>query len=88
MINDLNSNAIHANFTLSVDRTLKTLGITWSTNNDKIFYITNPVKNSEKVIKRIILSEIAKIYDPLGLLGPVILYVKRLMQEIWRSGLN
>ncbi|XP_011858403.1 PREDICTED: uncharacterized protein LOC105555962 [Vollenhovia emeryi] len=36
------------------------------------------------VTKRKILSEIAKLFDPLGLLGPVILHAKRLMQDVWR----
>lgn len=38
--------------------------------------------------KRNVLSEIAKIFDPIGLLGPVVLFAKRLMQDIWRSGVR
>jgi len=39
------------------------------------------IKFDNKLTKRNILSEIAKIFDPLGLLGPVVLYAKKLMQE-------
>lgn len=34
------------------------------------------------------MSEIAKIYDPLGLLGPVVLYAKQLIQEMWRDQIH
>lgn len=88
IINDLPSNALHANFALNVDRTLRTLGVTWNTRDDKIYYSTRPFNATVKLTKRNILSEIAKIYDPLGLLGPVILYAKRLMQDVWRCGLH
>lgn len=74
--------------TLNVDRAVKTLGITWNTRDDKICYSTNPIKFHNKLTKRIILSEIAKIFDPLGLLGPVILYAKRLIQDVWRCALH
>lgn len=34
------------------------------------------------------MSEIAKIFDPLGLLGPIILFTKKLMQNLWRLKLE
>lgn len=33
--------------------------------------------------KRYVLSQVACIYDPLGLLGPVIIKVKIFMQQLW-----
>ncbi|XP_011701161.1 PREDICTED: vacuolar protein sorting-associated protein 13-like protein [Wasmannia auropunctata] len=87
IINDLESNALHASFKLNADL-LKTLGITWSTQDDEICYTTNSIKSSDQVTKRNILSEIAKIYNPSGLLGPVILLAKRLMQNVWRCGIT
>lgn len=85
IIHDLSNNAIHANYSLSDDQSLKTLGISWNTRNDKICYTAREIETSGIISKRKILSEIAKIYDPLGLLGPVILYAKQLMQDLWRS---
>ncbi|XP_011065850.1 PREDICTED: uncharacterized protein LOC105152968 [Acromyrmex echinatior] len=84
IINDLENNALHASFTLNTDRALKTLGVTW---NNEICYSTSSIKCSERVTKRNILSEIAKIFDSIGLLGPVILFAKKLMQDI-RSGVR
>lgn len=72
-------------FKLNKNCTLKTLGIFWKAKEDIFIY---SIKNPEvhlKISKRIILSEIAKLFDPLGLLGPVILYAKLIMQELWVS---
>ncbi|XP_011174413.3 uncharacterized protein LOC105206631 [Solenopsis invicta] len=72
IIDDLATSALHARFTFDEGRFFKTLGIAWSTDGDKLHYSINSIKVTEKITKRKILSEIAKIYDPLGLLGPVI----------------
>ncbi|XP_018300724.1 uncharacterized protein [Mycetomoellerius zeteki] len=88
IINDLETNALHVSFTLNADRALKTLGLIWNTQDDEICYATNPIKRFERVTKRNILSEIAKIFDPIGLLGPVILYAKKLIQNVWRCGIQ
>lgn len=88
VINDLDSKAVHKNFVADADRSLKTLGVSWRAPDDKIYYTTRLIDCSKKWTKRNILSEIAKIFDPLGLLGPTILYAKRIMQDLWRSGLQ
>ncbi|XP_011858455.1 PREDICTED: uncharacterized protein LOC105556009 [Vollenhovia emeryi] len=88
VIKDLADSEIHANFTVEIDRSLKTLGITWNTHTDKICYSTHPTKIAERLTKRSILSEIAKIFDPLGLLAPVVMCAKKLMQDVWRCGVH
>lgn len=88
IIKGLESNTIHKNFTVDANHSLKTLGITWSAREDKFYYLARPIRETDKWTKRSILSEIAKIFDPLGLLGPVILYAKRIMQNVWRCGLQ
>ncbi|XP_043263949.1 uncharacterized protein LOC122404115 [Colletes gigas] len=61
------------------DATVKTLGVSWHARDDHITYSVDP--NIEtRVTKRTILSTIAKIFDPLGLLAPVITTTKLLMQ--------
>lgn len=62
---------------------LKTLGIVWNSRHDKLTYMVKS-ENKDKITKRLILSEIAKIFDPLGLIGPVILYAKVMMQDCWK----
>ncbi|KAK9720556.1 Pao retrotransposon peptidase [Popillia japonica] len=41
-----------------------------------------------KFTKRIVLSVISQIYDPLGLIGPVITKAKLILQLLWQSKLN
>ncbi|XP_066596282.1 uncharacterized protein [Prorops nasuta] len=55
-------------------------------NTDNVLYRVNTTSLSttkSTLTKRIVLSEIAKLYDPTGLIGPVILYAKLLMQALW-----
>ena len=41
---------------------------------------------STNLTKRLLLSYIAKLFDPLGFLSPYIMYAKILLQDVWRSG--
>ncbi|XP_076301932.1 uncharacterized protein LOC143220080 [Lasioglossum baleicum] len=61
---------------------MKTLGVSWNAQHDTIRYSVKPTVTHE-VTKRNILSSIAKIYDPLGLLGPITIVSKILMQRLW-----
>lgn len=38
--------------------------------------------------KREVLSTISRLFDPLGLIGPIIIRAKLIMQETWMSGLG
>lgn len=63
---------------------LKTLGIIWNANTDELKYSINNVKvNTKSVTKRTVLSTIAQIFDPLGLIGPAIIKAKLLIQKLW-----
>jgi len=50
--------------------------------------LSKPINAPERITKRIILSEIAKIFDLLGILAPVILHAKKLMQDLWQCKLD
>ncbi|XP_011858081.1 PREDICTED: uncharacterized protein LOC105555666 [Vollenhovia emeryi] len=65
------------------DRT-RTLGVSWNCQQDT-FHFTNVVeyRPPSRLTKRNILSRIALIFDPLGLLGPTIVIGKLVMQELW-----
>ena len=59
----------------------KTLGLIWQPKED---YLTYHVKVLDTpVTKRIMVSEMAKIYDPLGLIAPLIVRAKILVQQAW-----
>jgi len=56
-------------------------GLNWEPTADILSYNYQP--NPIRFSKRAILSEIARIYDPLGLLAPVTTDHKRLMKYLW-----
>jgi len=72
---------------LDKDGTAKTLGVEWNQAKDVLQYsirIARPLSCT----KRLMLAGIARIFDPLGLLAPVILTAKLLIQEIWKLQLD
>lgn len=63
------------------------LGLIWSFHADNFMYsISEPTAG--KITKRVILSEISRIFDPLGLLSPCTIIAKTLMQELWKEKLS
>nr|CAI5845055.1 unnamed protein product [Callosobruchus analis] len=64
----------------------KTLGVFWDAKNDQIKYtMNNHGTNREFYTKRTVLSIISQLFDPLGLLGPIIINAKLIMQELWKE---
>lgn len=66
------------------ETTLKTLGVQWQYREDLLTFSVACDPVQEYFTKREILSTIAKIFDPLGLIGPVVVIAKMLMQELWK----
>ncbi|XP_044594831.1 uncharacterized protein LOC123272197 [Cotesia glomerata] len=63
----------------------KTLGIVWNSLTDEFIYTVNSLGSLKKMTRRTILSDIAKIFDPLGILGPVVLAAKAMVQACWKA---
>lgn len=63
------------------DSSVKILGLQWSADAD-IFYFKINIDN-KPCTKRNMLSLISRLFDPLGLLAPVILWAKQLIQQLW-----
>lgn len=72
------------------DETVKTLGILWNPNQDIFQYVSTIKINflAQALTKRIVLSIISQIFDPLGLIGPVLVTAKIILQELWKMHLN
>ncbi|XP_076298325.1 uncharacterized protein LOC143217670 [Lasioglossum baleicum] len=81
LLSNLSKELIHPKI-LGDESTMKTLGVSWDARHDAIRYSVQPSATTE-ITKRTILSTIAKIYDPLGLLGPITIVAKILMQQLW-----
>ncbi|XP_037961012.1 uncharacterized protein LOC119690089 [Teleopsis dalmanni] len=66
---------------------VKTLGLSWQPKRDK-FSIRIDLTPSKRITKRSITSSLAKIFDPLGILGPVLVTAKILIQDLWQLNLS
>nr|XP_049704894.1 uncharacterized protein LOC126056305 [Helicoverpa armigera] len=66
----------------------KTLGIGWLNYLDLLYFTTKIDQNFTHVTKRVILSVVSQVYDPLGLLSPAIIIVKILLQKLWLCKLS
>lgn len=66
---------------------IKILGLHWNSDTDT-FHFASTSATQRKITKRTILSEIARLFDPLGLLAPVIIRAKIFLQELWLSKFN
>ncbi|XP_046478628.1 uncharacterized protein [Neodiprion pinetum] len=69
------------------DTTVKVLGVGWNPHHD-VFQFNYHLAEDPPATKRAILSEIARLYDPLGFLAPIIIKAKVIMQELWLEKLG
>lgn len=60
---------------------MQVLGLKWNPDEDSLGYDFSSIKFMST--KRGVLSVIARIFDPLGFLSPVVFFAKHLMQMIW-----
>ncbi|GFS30022.1 integrase catalytic domain-containing protein [Trichonephila inaurata madagascariensis] len=79
--------AVDSKHTIKNDQPVKILGITWLPDIDK-FTFTITVNESDLWTKRKVLSEVAKIFDPLGWLAPSVIISKIFLQELWSHHLS
>lgn len=64
------------------------LGVHWNQSQDTFHFTYSTQENRDLFSKRAILSEVSRLFDPLGLLGPVIVSAKLILQELWQIGLH
>lgn len=55
----------------------------WEPESDYYSYVVQIPKINAQVTKRHILTGLATLFDPLGLVGPVIVVGKILLQKLW-----
>ncbi|KAF0745786.1 Uncharacterized protein FWK35_00034883, partial [Aphis craccivora] len=69
---------------LGDDETIKSLGLSWKPYVDEFrFYVTRSM-DVNKVTKRTLLSDLNKVFDPLGFLAPVLIKGKIFLQQLWQ----
>ena len=65
----------------------KALGVKWNFQNDEFWFDLN-VENCDKIVRRKMLSVISSMYDPLGIVSPVLIVGKIILQDATRLKLT
>ncbi|XP_011863841.1 PREDICTED: uncharacterized protein LOC105559841, partial [Vollenhovia emeryi] len=65
------------------DCATKILGLKWLPQEDTFAFSTRSSRSEGRLTKRLVLSEVAQILDPLGFASPVVIKAKILLQELW-----
>ncbi|XP_043477349.1 uncharacterized protein LOC122508206 [Leptopilina heterotoma] len=73
---------------LDPEKITRTLGVGWSANEDTLIFEVSQGPVIEQWTKRNILSRIAQLFDPLGLVSPIVVLAKIILQDLWRSQLG
>nr|XP_029716566.1 uncharacterized protein LOC115259910 [Aedes albopictus] len=73
---------VKAAIELDDSTTIKTLGIHWQPCSDEFKFVYHQPQISQPT-KRVILSQIASLYDPLELLASTIVMANLVMQKLW-----
>ncbi|GFW83743.1 integrase catalytic domain-containing protein [Trichonephila clavipes] len=69
----------------------KVFGLAWDPENDLIYFDPKDLlkfMSRRGELKRFILSVIGRIFDPIGILGPFVIKLKCLLQELWTLGVQ
>ncbi|XP_062538691.1 uncharacterized protein LOC134206966 [Armigeres subalbatus] len=69
----------------SASSPVKTLGLIWEPASDMFRYAVPQWNPQTPITKRIVLSDTARIFDPLGLVGPVVVQAKIFLQSLWKE---
>jgi len=66
---------------------IKALVLLWDSTTGKLMFCLH-IKQDRVPTKRSVLRSIASIYDPLGILSPIIIQCKIFMQQLWQLKVN
>ncbi|GBM55855.1 hypothetical protein AVEN_2556-1 [Araneus ventricosus] len=85
LLNDISTSEYSFEDTQS--NTVKASGMLWNPQLDHLTFKVS-VNKKDYLTKREVLSQIARLYDPLGTTGPVIAMAKIFMQSLWLQKLD
>ena len=74
--------------TLPESENPKTVGIRWNPKEDNFFFKAPKIERKPAYTKRAVLSDVAKLFEPAGMLAPIIISAEIMMQQIHLSLLN
>ncbi|XP_043488608.1 uncharacterized protein LOC122515358 [Polistes fuscatus] len=73
---------------LNKEGDIRALGVLWDPSDDSFQYSVPIAAPVHRITKRVILASVAKVFDPLGLIGPVTVTGKVIIQRLWQRGIH
>lgn len=67
---------------------IKILGLTWNRQRDEFQYSVTLPPMKTPATKRNVISDIARLFDPIGWLSPTVIVAKVMIQKLWLTGLS
>ena len=67
---------------------VKVLGVRWLPDGDLFSFAGVDIPTDVVPTKRVVLSFIARLYDPLGFITPFVMTARVIFQEVWQLGLD
>ena len=74
--------------TIESEEHTKALGLHWNMTTDEFYYDRKVLENIDVTTRRTLLSATAKLYDPIGLIAPLIVTGKLIFQKATQRGLD
>lgn len=78
----------NAKFNITIDGTVKALGLSWNLKEDNFHYSLNFPPMPKNITKRTILADLQRLFDPLGWIAPAVVSAKMLIQQLWLEGVK
>lgn len=74
---------------LTISESTSTLGLGWTPSSDTLHFPLKDFSYDDEIItKRFIMSNAFKIFDPLGILSPIVILPKIMLQKLWQHKLE
>ncbi|XP_026746838.1 uncharacterized protein LOC113508077, partial [Trichoplusia ni] len=79
---------LEQNLEIKLDYIMKILGLTWNRRDDIFQYSVKLTKTTGPETKRSVISNISRLFDPLGWLAPALITAKVFIQKLWLAGIS
>ncbi|XP_033232069.1 uncharacterized protein LOC117183034 [Belonocnema kinseyi] len=80
--------ALSSDISWQSETSVSMLGLTWKPSTDCFIFQVNLRPIKDVITKRLVVSQSAQLFDPLGWLAPVIIVAKIFIQELWKLNLS
>lgn len=85
LVKEINDNTCEEEKQLELnDELTSILGVKWKPSSDCFTFNVNEIQTTVTITKRTITGTVARIYDPIGYLTPILMTARAFIQELWK----